>query len=425
MLTNALISPSGPTDQPCLAQDLAAVGIQVIAESEPVNLLQDTIRLTPDLIVWYEAHPSDALFSITAAIDASSPRPFVLFTNDPDAQKIDLATKSGVHSYIINGYSRQRLRSVIKVAQARFRHIQLLKDELGDVNRQFEERKLVDRAKGILMGARQIREDEAFRILRTQAMRQKRRIGQVAQQIIESARYAEAVNLAGQLRMLSQRIVKHYALTCADPRALEAGDLLEDSRKTVKSNLAVLSRSISQATFGDLFDNVAHAWKALDGTLDKKPTKSHLAIIDAHAETFLAHAETLTSNLEIAGFGAALHIINVAGRQRMLSQKLAKDAIFAVLFEGPAAEAARASLAQTEKAFVDALSYLKSMPLSTEGIRTEMAGAEAAWQSLQNACNESLTAEGRGALAVSSETVLGHFDRLTEYYERSIQMLLD
>ena len=424
-MTTALISPGGQADEPPLAQDLASVGIQVLAEAEATRLLNETIRLTPDLIVWHESHPDEALFTVVAAIEASSPRPFVIFTNDPDAQKIDRATQSGVHSYIINGYSRQRLRSVIKVAQARFRYIQLLKDELGDVNRRFEERKLVDRAKGILMGARQIREDEAFRILRTQSMRMKRRIGQVAQQIIASARYAEAVNLSGQLRMLSQRIVKHFALTYANADAPDAAGLLQDSRQTVKSNLQILSRSISLATFGDLFDNVSQAWKDLDDVLDQPATAASLLDIDARAEKFLAHAETLTTNLEVAGFGAALHIINVAGRQRMLSQRMAKHAIMATLLKGAPAEAARSSLDETGKTFVEAFAYLKSMPLSTEGIRTEIAGAEAAWDQFKQALGESVTPEGRRELAFSSETLLGHFDRLTEHYERSIQILLE
>ena len=65
-------------------------------------------------------------------------------------------------------------------------------DELADLNRRFAERTLVDRAKGILMGARQLREEEAYRALRTAAMHTKQRIGQVSQDVIDSARYGEA-----------------------------------------------------------------------------------------------------------------------------------------------------------------------------------------------------------------------------------------
>ena len=116
----------------------------------------------------------------------------------------------------MNGYGPDRLRSLIHLAMARFKQDQLLRDELTDVQHRFNERKLVDRAKGILMRVRNISEDEAYVVLRKAAMQSKLRIGQVAQQVIDAARYADAVNRAGQLRMLSQRLVKLYALMCAD-----------------------------------------------------------------------------------------------------------------------------------------------------------------------------------------------------------------
>ena len=100
-------------------------------------------------------------------------------------------------------------------------------------------------------------------------MRQKRRIGQVAQQIIVAARYAEAVNFSGQLRMLSRRLVKPYALACAQTHVAEALELLDDSRQTINSNLQILSRSISLATFGDLFESVSQAWHMLEQAWDR------------------------------------------------------------------------------------------------------------------------------------------------------------
>ena len=86
--------------------------------------------------------------------------------------------------YVVNGYAPHRLRSVIHVAQARFRRDRALRDDLTELRDRFAERKLVDRAKGILMRVRDVPEDEAFRALRSAAMQQKQRIGQVAQTII-------------------------------------------------------------------------------------------------------------------------------------------------------------------------------------------------------------------------------------------------
>lgn len=87
----------------------------------------------------------------------------------------------------MNGHSPARLRSVIHLARARFRTEQLRRNELVDVSQRFAGRKLVDQAEGILMGTRQLREDEAYRVLRLTAMGAKQRIGQVTQQIITQA----------------------------------------------------------------------------------------------------------------------------------------------------------------------------------------------------------------------------------------------
>ena len=88
-------------------------------------------------------------------------------------------------------------------------------------------------------------------------MHTKQRIGQVSQEVINSARYGEAINRAGQLRMLSQRLVKLYALQCCPARLPEVAGLLADSVGAVEANLAMLARSLSRPTFGDLVDAVA------------------------------------------------------------------------------------------------------------------------------------------------------------------------
>ena len=94
------------------------------------------------------------------------------------------------------------------------------------MNTRFEERKSVDRAKGILMQARQVSDDDAFALLRSAAMRSKQRLGQLSQQIIQSAQSADALNRAGQLRMLSQRLVKLQLLRNAGVQAAQQDALL-------------------------------------------------------------------------------------------------------------------------------------------------------------------------------------------------------
>ncbi len=423
-MTSALVSSSNAPGAPPLADDLSAVGIRVFPVSECSTLLQDVLRNAPDLVVIYETNPEAALFESTLAVNAAAPRPVVVFTTDPDAEKIALATRSCVHAYVVNGYSQNRLRSVIHLAQARFHHDQLIRGKLTEVSQRFAERKLVDRAKGILMGARQLREEEAFRALRSTAMHTKQRIGQVSQRVIESARYAEAINRAGQLRMLSQRLVKLYALTCAGIRHSETTALFADSIGHVDANLAILARSLSKPTFGDLLDAVLISWAQLRNALATPALASRLQEVDRLAEEVLQQAERLTANLEIAGFAAELRVINVSGRQRMLSQQAAKAALMGALLSGTAARAARASLNSSTAELVAGLAYLEGLPLSNAEIVRELGQATQAWTCFQAALAQAGTAPGQDDIARLSEALLASFDRLTEHLERGMQALI-
>ncbi len=421
-MTSAFVVSSGGAGAPSLRADLETVGIDVIGTAEIATMVPDVIRGAPDLVVCYESHPDDALFAGTAALRNAAPRPVVVFTSDPDADKIDRATRSGIHCYVINGYGLHRLRSVLHVAQARFRYDQLLRDELTDVQHRFSERKLVDRAKGILMRVRNIGEDEAYRVLRSAAMQTKQRIGQVAQQVIDASRYAEAVNRAGQLRMLSQRLVKLYALACADVTPETTARLCRDSIEQIEANLGVLGRTLSKPTFGDLLEAVVAPWAPLKAALAQAPAIARLAAIDGHAERLLTQAEALTKTLETAGFASALHVINVSGRQRMLAQRLAKLAI--VISLAPA-KASRDAMKAAETAFVEGLAYLAKIPLTSPEIRGALDAAVADWTLFRPALGKAGDAAAREEIASLSETLLTHFETLTDLYERGLQMLME
>ena len=408
-----------------MLQDLAFVGIETIFAEDCTNLLQNVITKAADLIVMFESAPEAAFFDSVAAVDATAPRPVVVFTTDPDAEKIALAIRSGIHAYVINGYGQDRLRSVLHLAQARFRHERTVRDQLIDVNQRFAERKLVDRARGILMGARQLREEEAYRALRRAAMNGKQRIGQVAQRVIDAARYAEAVNRAGQLRMLSQRIAKLYALNGARiaPAATEA--LLAGSAAQVEANFASLSRSLSRPTFGDLLDAVDAPWKRLAQRLKAPYSAPGLLQVDRDADQMLLRAEQLTANLEISGLASALHVINVSGRQRMLSQRLAKEALIAGLVGPPASIAAEAALQTTRKELEAGFAYLDALPLSNAEIARLLHDAAQVWAELQSATAHAGSRDGQERIAAMSETLLGLFERLTDHIERGMQGLMN
>ena len=149
-----------------------------------------------------------------------------------------------------------------------------------------------------------------------------------------------------------------------------------------------------------------------------------LAQVNDIAETLLQEAERLTSSLENAGAVAPLHVLNMAGRQRMLSQRFAKYALLGVLGDATARQRSEAGMAGARAEFEQGLAYLHGLPLTTQDIRTTLDAAAAAWQHMLTGAAESRRPIGQERLATASETLLDVFDQLSAYYEHSMQMLL-
>lgn len=423
-MTSALVLQSSEPERQALTADLEAAGVHVLGAPERDTLVRDASCMNPDVIIIRERNPDAALFDLCTRLMSTAPCPVVLFTNDPDADKISAALESGVASYVVNGYDRQRLRAVVAVTQARFRREQAMRTELANVNHRFAERKLIDRAKGILMRARQLSEDEAFRVLRTASMHTSRRVGQVSQQVIEAARYAEAVNRAGQLRMLSQRLVKLYALRVQDIEPLQSAKLMAESISRMDATIDDLPKKVSASTFGDLIEGVVEGWGALKAAVLKPLSPTALVEVDGLAEQLLKKAEQLTLNLESGGLVTTLSVINIAGRQRMLSQRLAKLSLMAGLLGGERAAAAREEAALVAETFEEAMAYLNGLPLSTSDSRALLTAAAASWTNLTEACRRGRSPESQWTIGLTSETLLTISEKLTDEYERSMQVLM-
>ncbi|PKO67918.1 MAG: response regulator receiver protein [Betaproteobacteria bacterium HGW-Betaproteobacteria-16] len=414
-----------------LVSDLETAGGQVVAVLDDCSLLvQSAVRHAPNLVVVHTSTVGDALFKATQSLAEVSPRPVLVFTQDGDADHIVRATESGMHAYVINGYGAQRLRPLMQLAQARFAREQALLDELRDVSTRFEERKAVERAKGILMSARQVSDNDAFHILRTASMHSNQRLGQVAQHIIQSAHFAEGVNRAGQLRMLSQRLVKHWLLRLAGVQVTQHLALQTDSAQRIDANLALLGKNLSQPTCGDLLADVVTDWKALKKALKAAPAPDQLAPLNALAERLLQDAERLTTSLEGAGSVAPLRMLNMAGRQRMLSQRFAKASLLGVLESGDPQLQHQAEMEAARQAFEQGLTYLNGLPLSTPDIRRTLESAAEGWQQVLTGADHVRRPAGRDrllrleGLAAASESLLDDFETLSGQYERSMQMLM-
>lgn len=426
-MTSALLCSSRSVTVPTLAADLLAAGIAVRATVDDCSkLVQAVVQHAPDVVVCDVALPGAAWFQALQLLGQTVPCPLVVFTQDTDVGHMQQATDCGVHVYVVNGYGASRLRPLIHLAQARFHKERQQRQAFEDMATRFEERKAVDRAKGILMRAQSLSDDDAFRTLRSAAMNSNQRMGQLSQHVIQSAHFAEALNRSGQLRMLSQRLVKLHLLQAAGVAPAQHAALLQDSLHWVDGNVALLRKNLSQPTYGDLLEQVARTWEQLKAALGQGQTEA----VEAQAEALLQGAERLTTSLESSGAAAPLHVLNLAGRQRMLSQRFSKYALLALAGEGAAVDLAQASMHAAQREFEAALTYLNGIPLSTPDIHAALGAAGVAWLQMVAAAHDAQRLGGskRSArlqeLAAGSETLLTLFEQLSTHYERSMHMLL-
>lgn len=426
-MTSALVILNGPDGPHPLAADLEAAGIQVLGTVRGCSkLVQEVLRQQPDVVICDCPVPAEEFFRALQIVGDTSPRPLVVFTTDADAGRITRATEAGIHVYVVSGYGQQRLRPLVHLAQARFTREQALREEMRDIASRLEERKVVDRAKGILMRAREVSDDDAFKMLRTASMHSNQRLGQVSQHIIHSARFAEDVNRSGQLRMLSQRLVKLALLQLAGVQAGQVQEQLKDSVTRIDANLAGLGKSLSQPTFGDLLEQVQRTWSQLKPLVQAAPAPGHMVQLEELAGQLLQEAERLTGSLENAGAMPPLQVLNLAGRQRMLSQRFAKYALAGMLGAQAGITPDAQGLGEDRAAFEEALAYLNTIPLSSKEIRTLLEAAALSWAQM-------LAASAPGAraklpdlerVATASEDLLDAFDKLSVHYGHSMQMLV-
>ncbi len=163
-------------------------GYNIIAVLPTDTFLGERItQLQPDMIVVdAESAARDALEHVVMAT-RDARRPIVLFTNDEDTTHVKDAVAAGVSAYIVAGLAPDRIRPILDVAMARFQHEQQLRRELADARSELQERKVIDRAKGLLMQRQGLTESEAYEKLRKTAMDRGLKLGDVAQRILDVA----------------------------------------------------------------------------------------------------------------------------------------------------------------------------------------------------------------------------------------------
>ncbi|MFK0161592.1 ANTAR domain-containing response regulator [Rhizobium sp. NPDC090279] len=159
--------------------------VTVIHEVQGVARTIETLR--PDVIIIDLENPNrdmmEHLFQLTRTVG----RPIAMFVDRSDTASIEAAVEAGVSAYIVDGLKKERVKPILDMAVSRFNAFSRLQRELADAKSALEERKIVERAKGILMKMRGLSEEEAFALLRQTAMNEKKKMSEIAQSVVTAA----------------------------------------------------------------------------------------------------------------------------------------------------------------------------------------------------------------------------------------------
>lgn len=225
---------------------------------------------------------------------------------------------------------------------------------------------------------------------------------------------AAAINRAGELRMLSQRIVRAYVQIGMKLQLDVDRLILSQSVRRFDDNLRWLENS-STLDSVDL-ETFKILWRKLSMVFHVKPELDRAAMLNETAETTLGEAEALMEKLQQAKGSDAARIVNLAGRQRMLSQRLAKA--YMLRAWGVPAPQLVAEMDNAARDFKSAMVELRQYPGNTADIRAELEELSLQWEWLEAAIATEGTGSYRLIVAESSEAILISADRLTTLYER-------
>ena len=178
------------TDKPIaeLCQALIEHGYEVLPVVASSRTLSEAVKLQkPDIVIVDTESPSRDTLEQLALMHSAAPRPVVMFSHDADQHLISAAVGAGVTTYVVDGLAPERVAPILTVALARFAEESRLRQRLAVVENELADRKLIDRAKGVLMDKRKMTETQAYETLRTQSMKQGLKIEEIARQIIAMA----------------------------------------------------------------------------------------------------------------------------------------------------------------------------------------------------------------------------------------------
>ncbi len=195
VVVNTVVPEGGEHDDAIAAQvrrgnalriGLLESGYDIVASLPADMYLPERIsQLQPDLIIIDAESDARDVLEHVVITSRNERRPIVLFTEDDDTSTMDAAMAAGVSAYIVAGLQSERIKPVLNVALARFRQEQKLLAELSETRQKLDERKIIDRAKGLLMTNQRLTEDQAYQKLRSMAMNKNLKLADIAQRILD------------------------------------------------------------------------------------------------------------------------------------------------------------------------------------------------------------------------------------------------
>jgi response regulator NasT len=183
-----VIVDENPIRAAILEEGLREAGyVQVVRLDEHQHLLARIYALDPDVILIDLENPSRDVLEQMFQVSRAVRRPVAMFVDQSDAASIEAAVDAGVSAYIVGGLRKERIQNILDLCVSRFNAFARLQDELDRTKSALEERKVIDRAKGILMSAKSLSEEAAYALLRKTAMNENKKIADVAQSVITAA----------------------------------------------------------------------------------------------------------------------------------------------------------------------------------------------------------------------------------------------
>jgi len=188
MVTQTVIICDSEASNTIITKALNHNDFEIAFNSTSVDQLLINCELQrPDLIVISLTTTYPGLLDQLKVINQQYPLPIVIFSQDERDDTIENAIKAGVSAYVVDGLRENRIMPILRTAIARFEYHHAVQQELTDLKATLSERKVIDRAKGLIMEQRRCSEQEAYTLLRSTAMSQNVRIAELAQNIINAA----------------------------------------------------------------------------------------------------------------------------------------------------------------------------------------------------------------------------------------------